>query len=480
VSVLADRFARGLRADSWDGGPMPSPGTPGSLSGSISSFGPQGLDLIPSRGEAVWATFRLIYLTNPWVYACVNLIAGTVSRMPIEVYSTDPTSGDPVLQRDDWPITPGRLNGGQYLDKLFDEPAGGISRQSLIRSTLIDRLVLGNGLWRILEGPGLPSGFQQVPWRGVRDIVPGSNGLPLFYKIATDLSPDRIQSAKTENVNAADVVHFGRGSDPELGVGISPLASCRSTLRLHDAVVRSLVSWFTNSMRPGGHIQVEKLTREKAREIREMIVEAYASPENAGKVLVTSGDWKDTQSTPNNSDVVELLQQSRQEICATYGVPELVLGILSGSRSAGNATTTIRSQYIRDTVGTWTGDIEGDIQAQLLPIAPSWQSLDVRFNMAEQLRPDLVELATSLKQIGDTLSVDERRKYLGEQPYREPWSEVPWSTPGSLPLDRAATGQASTVVPPPASDEQAARAGNGHDRDLDEDELAALQKEALT
>jgi HK97 family phage portal protein len=446
--VIADRLARVFRGETFDGGPMPSAGVRGSMSGGINSLGPTGLNLIPSRGEEVWATFRLIYLTNPWVHASVNLIASSIARMPIRVYGIDSQTGDPVLQRDEWPITPGRLTGGQYLDRLFDQPAGGISRQAMIRRTFIDRLVLGNALWEILPGVGLPAGLQSIPWRGVRNVVEGDDGLPLFYTVAADLSSSGINKGKTRNLAAMDVVHFGRGADPDLPVGVSPLASCRNTLRLHDAVMRSLIAWFTNSMKPSAHIQVEKLTRDKAREIREMIVEAYASPENAGKVLVTSGAWQQTQDGPDQSKVVELLQASRDEISAAYGVPQLVLGLLTGSRSAGSATTTIRSQYIRDTVGTWTADMEGDIDAQLLPAAPSWNSLTVRLDMAEQLRPELNVLATALEQLGPTLSVDERREFLGKTPYREEWSRVPWSMPGSAPMDSGPNGAAAVAAPP--------------------------------
>jgi len=442
----------GLKAENYDGGPMPSAGVTGSLSGSINALGPGGVNLVPSKGESIWASFRLIYLTNPWVFASVNLIASSIARMPIDVFGTDPATGDPVLQRDDWPITPGRLTGGQYLDKLFDQPAGGISRQALIRRTIVDRLVLGNGLWEILPGNGLPSGLKSVPWRGVRDVIEGDDGLPLFYKVATDLSTRRIGSSQTRNVASMDVVHFGRGADPDLPVGVSPLAACRNTIRLHDAVVRSLIAWFTNSMKPSAHISVDKLTREKAREIREMIVEAYASPENAGKVLVTSGSWEKTQDGPSNSQVMELLQASRDEVSAAYGVPQLVLGLLTGSRSAGSATTTIRSQYIRDTVGTWTADVEGDVEAQLLPAAPSWSSLQVKFNMSEQLRPDLESLSTALDSLGDAMSPDDKRGYLGLTPYREPWSEVPYTKPGSVPLDHAADAAAggTAVAAPPS------------------------------
>jgi phage portal protein BeeE len=341
-----------------------------------------------------------------------------------------------VVVRYDWPVTPGRSTGPQALARQLDRPSGGISRHARTRATMLDRLTLGNGLWEI-RGAGMPDDLRRIPWRAVRNVPQGEDALALFYEVDADLSLLGLGSSRTRKIAPIDVVHFGRGTDSELPVGVSPLAPCRNTIRLHDAVMRSLVAWFTNSMKPSGHISVDKLTREKAKEIREMVLAAYASPENAGKVLVTSGTWNQTQGAPENSEVVELLQESRDEVCAAYGVSTLVLGLLTGSRSAGNATTTIRNQYIRDTVGTWGADFEGDIEAQLLPVVPSWSNLRVRCDMSEQLRPDLEALGPVLEQLGDTASVDDRREMLGLTPFREPWSRVPWSKPGALPLDVA-------------------------------------------
>ncbi|HVS85650.1 MAG TPA: phage portal protein [Gaiellaceae bacterium] len=474
--MIAERFARGIGAASWDGGPLPSPGVPGSLSGTPSTLGPQGLDLVPSRGEAVWATFRLIYLTNPWVHACVNAIATTIARMPICVLDIDPTNGDRVEVRYDWPITPGRLTGPQTLARQLDRPANGISRHARTRATMIDRLVLGNALWEMVGDGGMPGDLRRIPWRAVRNVPQGEDALALFYEVDRDLSLLGLGSPSTRKIAPIDVVHFGRGTDSELPVGVSPLASCRNTLRLHDAVMRSLIGWFTNSMKPSGHISVDKLTREKAKEIREMVLAAYASPENAGKVLVTSGTWNSTQGAPENSEVVQLLAESRDEVCAAYGVSTLVLGLLTGSRSAGNATTTIRNQYIRDTVGSWGSDFEGDIEAQLLPAVPSWSNLKVRCDMSAQLRPDLEAFGPVIKELVDTASVDDRREMLGLKPFREAWSRVPWSQPGAMPLDvaytqPAAPARAGAEATDRAAEEDLRRLAADEPTDHDEEDL---------
>lgn len=430
--MIAQAFRRALRADSdmFDAGPLPSAGMASWLSGGP-SMGISSFPLVASRGDPIWTTFRNVYLTNPWVFAAVSIIANSVARAPLGVFAKN-DDGDPERVFYDWPVTPGRPTGAQVLDGLLRFPAGGISRQAMVRATLVDRLVQGNGLWEILPGSPTPSGLQRIRWRALRNVVEGTDGLPLIYEIA-DTQSSQAWTGRTRKLSPIDVVHFGRGSDPDLPVAISPLASCRDTLRLHNAINRSLVAHFQNGMRLSGQIKVEKLTREKAREIREMVVEAYASPENAGKLLVTDGDWQPTSQPLNSSEIVELMESSRVEVAAAYQIPPPVIGILDKAIKAN--VYELRSQHLRDTVGMWASDFAGDLEAQLLPAAGSWRGLDIRPDMFAQLLPDLEALAISLNDLESTLTVDDRRRYLGEKPLRiKGVTDVPWSKPGAAPM----------------------------------------------
>ncbi|MGH7540868.1 MAG: phage portal protein, partial [Gemmatimonadota bacterium] len=257
---------------------------------------------------------------------------------------------------------------------------------------------------------------------------------------------------RTRRLGPEEVVHFGRGTDPEGPAGVSPLESCRYTLALHEAVMRSLFAWFGNAMQPSGHLEVDSLTKEKAREIREMIVEAYASPENAGSVLVTSGKWASRAETPEHSEVVELIRLSREEIAAAYSVPPPVLGILDKAIKAN--VKELREQYVRDSLGSWAPEFEAEIEAQLLPLTPSWRNLFTRFQLSEQLRPDLEARSAVYQRMKHVLSIDRMRELEDEEPLDIPGvSDVPWVDSGALPITRA--GQSSAFAAGPSTDELA-------------------------
>src|SRR5690606_42068714 len=104
-----------------------------------------------------------------------------------------------------------------------------------------------------------------------------------------------------------------------------------------------------------------------------MLEEVYASPENAGKILVTSGKWQTTSESPEHSEVVELIRLSREEVAAIYSVPPPVLGILDRAIMAN--VKELRSQYVRESVGPLATEMESELMAQLIRPVPSWRNL---------------------------------------------------------------------------------------------------------
>lgn len=415
--------------------PAPGPGVMSSLSGG-NGVDLGTIELVPSMGSRRYATFREIYLTNPWVWAACNILARGVGRTPTGVFAIDEI-GNLVRQRGDTPQPQGRPTAGASLDKLLTNPTPGVSRGAVFRGTTRDKMIYGNGLWRLDRGPGggAPIGVTRKPWRKVAKVVTDKAGNVLYYEM------QRIQGQPyPERLLPADVVHFGLFEDEE-AVAPSPLLACRATLALHDAVVRHLLGYFKNSARTSGHLSVDRLSADKAREVRDIISELYASPENAGKILVTSGKWERTSDSPSDSGVTDLVLLSREEVAAAYMIPPPVMGILD--RAIKSNVETLRSQYIRDSLGPLATDMAEDIDAQLTFQTPGWSPLHVQFLFEEQLQPDPEGLALVVQREAPFLTVDEIRSKLGRQPLNIAGvTDVPWAVPGSNPLTAWENGNA--------------------------------------
>jgi HK97 family phage portal protein len=420
------------------------------------------LPMAPSMGVQRWATYRAVYLTNPWVYASVQKIALGLSRLPIHVLAVD-SDGNLTRARGDVPGGTGRTSGGQRLDRLMSSGYGGKSRNAMIQSTYVDRLTYGNALWRIIRDDfGAPQWFQQVPWRCMLQVVPGSDGMPVAY-VYRKWNGSGFVGGPPERVDARDVIHFGQGSDPESIYGISPLESCRHTLALHDALHRHLVAFFSNSARPSGFVSIDKdLNKNRADEIRDLVRDLYSSPENAGKVLAAAGaTWQQMGAAPEQTGIVELVKLSREEIAATFAIPPPVLGILD--QAIKSNVKELREQFGRDSLGPWASDFEGEIAAQLLPQQPSWSNLTVQFYLAEMLRPDLESLALVIQRVAPQMTVDEiRTMYLGLEALKIPGlSDQPWPARGAQPMGSFDTEPKPADLPPappdPPSDAPAAQ-----------------------
>jgi HK97 family phage portal protein len=386
---------------------------------------PAPLPMVPSAGIARSATYRAIYLSNPWVFASVNLLSRSIGRLPLHVYEVDATG----RKR--------RIRGGQ-LDSMLQHPGGGISRNAMYGGTMVDRLVYGNALWEIeRDGGGPPTGVHRIGWRNVTRVFTDMSGLGIGYEVVPRFG---FGFGDRRTLAAADVVHFGSGSDPEGPLGISPLEACQHTLALHDALVRHLIGYFGNSARPSGVFKVDKIDRDRTNEIRELLLELYTSPENAGKILMTTGEWQEIGHSPDHSSIVELVRLSREEIVAVYGVPPPVAGILE--QAIKSNVKELREQFGRDSVGPHASDFEAELMAQLLPQSAAWANQYAEFTLAELLRPDLEARALVYQRMAGVFTVDEIRSAENYEPLGIAGvTDVPWAVGGAVPLPTAAAGR---------------------------------------
>ena len=408
---------------------MPQPGWRGGLS-HAPSVNVGRIALVGSRGVQRDATYQAIYRTNPFVYAATNYIARAIGRLPLHLYELNAEAEKTRVRAD----LPGARGGKVQLDAVLNTPQGRISRAAFYAGSARQRLIMGNALWEIQrQGGGTPTGVSRIPWQHVTHVEEDSYGNVAYYEVR---DPSRI--ARKRVLAPDDVVHFGLGTEGDQACGVSLLESCKSTLALHEVLMRHLLAYFGNSARPSGHLEVEKGGKEKVKELREILNALYASPENAGQILVTTGKWSQTGDSPEHSQIVELLEQSRIEIAAAFQVPPPTLGMLEHAIRAN--VKEMREQFGRDTVGPWCTEWEDEIEAQL--IQPVYPTLFAEFQLAEQLRPDLEARALVYQRLMWVMSIDEIRGIENMPPLKiKGVTDVPWVASGAMPVTTAAKNE---------------------------------------
>ncbi|MDZ7732210.1 MAG: phage portal protein [Acidimicrobiia bacterium] len=360
-------------------------------------------------------SYSNVYRTNPWLWAVVQLLARSGARFPMKVYRDLPGGSKERIR-------PSGASRASTLARAFRRPGNGVSWQTLVHGTWVDRMVHGNAMWVVeRDRVGAYLGFRRIPWRHV--VTEQVLGMWRYW------------DARTPGIKylADDIVHFGADLDCDDRVNPSPIVSLRATLALYDAVERHLVAYFKNSARPSAHIQVDRSTGKTARDlIRAELQKLYSGPDNAGKVVVTSGEWTSMTESPENTRVVELAKQSREEICGAYGVPPPMVGILDRAIMAN--VRELRSHLARDVVGPHETIFEGELDAQVIARDPSLGDVFVEAEMAAMLRPDLEARASTWKDQRYVRTLNEIRSSESLSRIDHPDADVPWMPMNEAPL----------------------------------------------
>lgn len=376
------------------------------------------------NGQLTTASLAKLYRSNPYIYAATNLIARGVSRMPLHVFEFD-SEGNRKRVRGDLPGSAGRPSAGAALDKLLRTPEPLVSTNEWLGKVMLDRLVFGNALIvKEKTESGSLARLWHVPWQRV--VVQTGETVPIeHYEIGGtvgNIAPSGPRFIPEE------VIHLGRGRDLDGTIGLSPLEALRSTIALYEALARHLIAFYENSARPSGLLKVQPQTAQNDRlleKIQEQVRALYASPENAGKILVTSGEFEPLTDTSNQKAIIELARLSREEIAAAFGLLPVDLGDLTHATysNVGQA----RSRFVRDVLGQWLAEFEDDFQAQIT-LPPGTY---IEFQTGEALRPDLEARAEVYEKMRGVLTPNEMRALEGLPPLKQKGADELWIMPGS-------------------------------------------------
>ncbi len=386
--------------------------------GSNRSYSPASTS-INLLGTLDQADYVSLYKSNPWINAAVRSISWGISRMVLCTFELQ-ADGQRERIRWDLPAGSGRPPSGIRLDKLLNGPSPtGWGRQRRLRRTMVDYLIMGNALWYVQ-----PEGIYYTPWRKIT-VHEDRNDEIMAFEVTSNGGGRRFLMPE-------DCIHFCAGDDPDSNIGVSPMSSLRATLQLHEALQRHLVRFFENSARPSGNLKLDSSGGNPSdalmNHIREQVSELYASPENAGRILVTTGDFQPITAAADQSQIIELAKQSRDEIAGVYRIPGPVLG--SMEHAIKSNVKELREQYIRDVIGGWAPAVEDDIMAQLVHPSPSWRGLFTEFDHDEHLRPDLEGLGQAFIALERTMSTNERRRKLNLPDLPYPEADTVPSVPG--------------------------------------------------
>jgi HK97 family phage portal protein len=332
-------------------------------------------------GKPIWSDWSASNAINnglkasAWVYVCIMRNANAIAQLP---WVVETLSGDTWV-----PVTP-----LHPLQRLMNRPNDVWSRQSLMTRIAMELMLAGNSVLckirvdgRVVELYTLrPQDIAPVPTQDMHILgyqVKDVNGR--IIEAEDPELPDEV------SIGAEDTVHLMLVDPSTPYWGLSPMQAAAKTIDVDvDAAEWQKVS-LQNMMVPPGFFQFKgHFTDDQWTELQADLADKYKGSLNAREPMALGDQeevkWTQLSLTPQEVDFLETRKLTREEICAIYGVPPPVAGILE--RATYSNIETARDIWWQDTLIPFTQLMEDAFNLQLVPEFGDPATLRVRADMS--------------------------------------------------------------------------------------------------
>lgn len=249
------------------------------------------------------------YLSNPYVYAGIELIAKAIASIPL--YVKDKSSGNEIIE--DHPVI-----------ELLRRPNKYQTWSNFIHG-IVGFYYLHGNVYIQKTNKQRPKELHLLKPDRVEINVSEEN--PDEIVSYTYTLGDEVYEIDPELILHIKAFNPLSGGEDDL-YGRSPLASASKSIIMNNRAKDWNISLIENNARlSGALVTKEKLPEKVKQELRKMINEIYSSPENAGRPILLEGglDWKEMSLRPVEMDWTNVLKISASEICLVLGIPESLL-----------------------------------------------------------------------------------------------------------------------------------------------------------
>lgn len=268
----------------------------------------------------------------PTLYACIMRIATDMGRLPFCLkektngiwLETENPAYSPVLRK------PNPWQTAQQFRELW----------------IVSKIAQGNAYaLKRRDARGMVTALYILDPCRVQPMVTDSGAV--YYKLMIDALntiPPNYPSDKLL-VPASEIIHDRCITIHHPLVGVPPLSAAYWPAVKNLKILKSSAEFFANNAQPGGILTAPAgMSEEDALAVKDYWATAY-SGENAGKVAVIGADMKFTSFAMKGADsqLVEQMRYSDEQVCQPFGIPPFKIGI--GSIPAGLSVDSINLLY---------------------------------------------------------------------------------------------------------------------------------------
>lgn len=310
------------------------------------------------------------------VWACINLLAGTIASLPLVVYRTD-RAGVRTVARDH-PLY-GLLHDSPNFDQtavdFWEFQVGAIELQ-------------GNG-YAVIDRRQDGSIISLRPLRP--DLVKAR-------RVNGRLEYRWVENGDSVTRPATDMLHV-RGPLGDALSGCSTLSICRGAFDAAMSTDTAAAAIFENGARPSGILSTDPtvaLKKEQRDELEGLLHEKFVGAMKSGRpMLLDRGmKWQQLDLNPEDAQMLETRRFSVEEICRIFGVPPHMVGHTENSTSWGTGLEQQTLGFVKFSLRRRLKRIEQALEKQLLTARDVVQGITIEFNLEGLLRGDSVGRAS--------------------------------------------------------------------------------------
>lgn len=298
-------------------------------------------------------------LAVPAAYACVRLVAGTVSTLPLHAY----VENNGIVER----VKP--------TPQVIAEPFFGVPREEGITQLMVSLLLRGNAYMFVTERDNMarPTQFQILH----PDMV------KVGYQQGTAL---KAYEVNRQPVAREDMVHIVTMVWPGSPLGISPVQMCRGGFGLALATEEFGARLFGQGATPRLAIKSpEKWTTETAQARKDELEYVASGLSNAHRPLILTGgmDVMPLTMAPEEAQFLQTRAFQNGQIAMIFGVPPHLIGDVDKSTSWGKGLEEQGRAFVSFGLRFYLARLESALNRQLP------DGMSVRFDTDELDRAEM-------------------------------------------------------------------------------------------
>lgn len=271
------------------------------------------------------------------VWACVRLIADTISMMPMHAY----TLQDGIRVRVTDP-------------PLLQQPGGDANLTDWLYMLVVSLMLRGNAYGRIMgtDSQGYPSQIELMN--------------PDTLNVRVDRNTGRLTvSDRNGPIAPSQLWRVAAYRMPGSALGLSPISYAATTLSTDAEVQQFALGYFRDALHPASVLTSDQsIPQEHAREIKERLMEKAGSREPL--VLGAGLKYSPLSVSPNESQFLDTQKYTVATICRIFGVPPEMVAAEAGNSMTYSNVEQRAIDFLTYSIQPWLTRIESAM-ATLMP-----------------------------------------------------------------------------------------------------------------